>query len=462
MNFILEADHDDLIVLDSLQAAPHGAVTPYLWEKAPDKGDLETAWVIRADASAYRLVSLGFDASSKPNDFRDCGIRLGRLIADAPSLAIDLRSLPTITPDALGALCEGVALGVFKPNKYSEPTLRLILPRDANPTVHEQTVQTGLVIARWTNWARDLVERPAADLGPDVLAREIAARAADLGVTAEIWDETRIKAEGFGATLAVGRGADAGPRVVILRHGSGERPLGLAGKGVTFDTGGLNLKRNPQEIGYMKSDMAGAVAVAGALFAAVELKRAPDVVAVLPMAENMPSGRAMRPGDRVRHPDNSTTEVMDTDSEGRLLLADALSWLKRQNVRALIDVATLSDGGGVGPELWGVWSNAAKLAEQLTHAGDSAGDPGWHLPLRKERDTLLTSRLADRSNVAAGEPDSGQIAACYLSQFVGETAWAHIDNGSTAWLLRDTGPWPEGATGAPLRALTQFLCDETP
>lgn len=460
MNFILEANHDDIIVSDSLQAAPHGALTPHLWEKASENGGVEAAWVIRADASAYRLVSLGIVSSSLPNDFRDCGIRLGRLISEAPSLAIDLRSLPTVSSDAVGALCEGVALGAFKPNKNTEHTLRLILPRDADQTAHKQAAQAGLVIARWTNWARDLVERPAADLGPDVLAREIAARAVDLDITAEIWDETRMEVEGFGATLAVGRGADAAPRVVILRHGAGERPLGLAGKGVTFDTGGLNLKRDPQEIGYMKSDMAGAVAVAGALFAAVELKRAPDVVAVLPMAENMPSGRAMRPGDRVRHPDSSTTEVMDTDSEGRLLLADALSWLKRQNVRALIDVATLSDGGGVGPELWGLWSNAAKLADKLTHAGDSVGDPGWHLPLRRERETLLASRLADRSNVASGEPDSGQIAACYLSQFVGDTAWAHIDNGSTAWLLRDTGPWPEGATGAPLRALTQFLCDE--
>ncbi|MFC7067585.1 leucyl aminopeptidase family protein [Brucella rhizosphaerae] len=462
MNFVLETYDENLVISDNLQAAPYGAATRHLWEKAPENGEVEAAWVISPDGKGHRLFALGLDAFSQSGDYRDCGMRLGRLAADAPTIAVDLLAFSSPNPNAIGALCEGIALGNFKPATRSDQTLRLILPKDVDQTAYEQAAQTGFIIAHWTNWARDLVERPAADLWPEALAQEIAKRAANLGISAEIWDETRMEAEGFGATLAVGRGADAAPRVVILRCGSGDRPIGLAGKGVTFDTGGLNLKRDPQEIGYMKSDMAGAVAVAGALFAAVELNKAPDVLAVLPMAENMPSGRAMRPGDRVRHPDNSTTEVMDTDSEGRLLLADALSWLNRQKVRALIDVGTLSDGGGVGPEFWGTWSNTANLAARLTSAGDDAGDPGWHLPLRNERGTLLRSRIANRSNVASDEPDSGQIAACYLSQFVGQTEWAHIDNGSTAWLLRDTGPWPEGATGAPLRALTQFLCNEKP
>ncbi len=247
---------------------------------------------------------------------------------------------------------------------------------------------------------------------------------------------------------------------MVLRTGGDENPIGLAGKGVTFDTGGLNLKRDIAEIGYMKSDMAGAAAVAGALFAAVELKRAPSVIALLPMVENMPSGRALRPGDRVRHPDASTTEVVDTDCEGRLLLADALSFLAKQKVRALIDVGTLSDGGGVGGEMWGLWSNAPALAERVTRAGALAGDPGWHLPLREERETMLASRVADRRNALVGEPDTGQVAACYLDQFTAGIPWAHIDNGSNAYLLRDTGPWPEGATGAPAAGLTRLLCDE--
>ena len=458
MRLVLETADETLVLSDSLQAAPYGAVAEHFWEKVPEVGDLETAWVVYPNDKGHRRFALGLEPSSDSHDYRNCGIRLGRLAADAPHIAIDLSAFTTIVPIHISALCEGIALGGFKPQKPSNQTLRIVLATNLTQNIYTQAGQSGLVIACWTNWARELVERPAADLGPEALAREISHQATNLGINAEIWDERQMEAEGFGATLSVGRGAEAAPRVVVLRHGSGDRPLGLAGKGVTFDTGGLNLKRDAQEIGYMKSDMAGAVAVAGALFASIELKQSQDVIAVLPLAENMPSGRALRPGDKVRHPDKTTTEVMDTDSEGRLLLADALSWLTRQNVRALIDVGTLSDGGGVGPEFWGLWSNSANLAAELTAAGENAGEPGWHLPLRKERDTLLRSRIADRGNVAAGEPDSGQIAACYLSQFVGKTEWAHIDNGSTAWLLRETGPWPEGATGAPLRALTHFLC----
>ena len=461
MHLVLETADDTLVLSDRFQAVPYGTVSESFGDKAPERGHVETAWIVHPDGRGHRLFALGLDPSSHSHDYRNCGIRLGRLAADTPFIAIDLRTFITIDPKDIGALCEGIALGGFKPQKPSNQTLRVIVAKHLTQSIHMQAGQSGLVVARWTNWAREMVERPAADLGPETLAEEITSQAATLGINAEIWDETRMEAEGFGATLAVGRGAEAGPRIVVLRHGSGDRSLGLAGKGVTFDTGGLNLKRDPQEIGYMKSDMAGAVAVAGALFASVELKQSQDVIAVLPLAENMPSGRALRPGDKVRHPDNTTTEVLDTDSEGRLLLADALSWLARQNVRTMIDVGTLSDGGGVGPEFWGMWSNSANLVGELSAAGENAGDPGWHLPLRKERDTLLPSRIADRSNVAAGEPDSGQIAACYLSQFVGKTEWVHIDNGSTAWLLRETGPWPEGATGAPLRALIQFLCGKT-
>ena len=461
MRLIIETANDGLEITDKVQAAPFGAAATRGFETAPGAGRVEAAWLLAGDSAACRLFPLGLDAESTPRLFRECGLQLGRMIGDATSFAVDLRSMTGLQPEASAALCEGIALGCFRPRTAFVPLLRLVLSEKADQMAHRQAIDDALVVARWTNWARDLVECPAGELGPAALASEIATRAGELGIAAEVWDEARMEAEGFGATLGVGRGSDTVTRVVVLRHGGGIAPLGLTGKGVTFDTGGLNLKRDLEEIGYMKSDMAGAAAVAGAVFAAVALNRAPETIAVLPLVENMPSGRALRPGDRVRHPDDTTTEVVDTDCEGRLVLADALSWLTRQNVRALIDVGTLSDGGGVGPEFWGLWSNAPALAERLTRAGSLAGDPGWHLPLRDEGRTLLASRIADRCNTRIGEPDTGQVAACYLSQFTGGTAWAHIDNGSNAWLLRDTYPWPEGATGAPLRALTRFLCDET-
>ncbi|MBC2775550.1 hypothetical protein H6M51_22050 [Rhizobium sp. AQ_MP] len=460
MHLTIETADDSIGVADALLAAPSGAASIRATGLLPDAGKVDAALVLTPSGTRQRLFSVGIDADSASALYRDCGLRLGRLTADETALTVDLRHLPRLKPEAMTALCEGIALGCFRPQKASGPALRFFLSPEVDLTAHTKAAETAAILAHWTNWARDLVERPAGELRPDDLATEVAAQAAALDIAAEIWDAQRLEAEGFGATLGVGRGSDASPRLVVLRTGKSDHPLGLAGKGVTFDTGGLNLKRDLEEIGYMKSDMAGAAAVAGALFAAVALKRAPAVIAVLPMVENMPSGRALRPGDRVRHPDASTTEVVDTDCEGRLLLADALAFLARQKVRALIDVGTLSDGGGVGGEMWGLWSNNAQFADRVTRAGALAGDPGWHLPLRLERDTMLASRIADRRNTLVGEPDTGQVAACYLDQFTAGIPWVHIDNGSNAYLLRDTGPWPEGATGAPLRALIRLLCDE--
>lgn len=460
MRVTLERAGDGYVISDTVKAVPPGAVAWLGSKETPGAGLVESIWVTGEEGLLQLVFLLGLGVESSLAVFRACGLRLGRLIDETASLGVDLRSMPDLHPAASAAFCEGIVLGGFRPGKPSAANVRLILPPPSDHDAHQRAINAALVVAGWTNWARELVESPAGELGPEALAKEIARRSAELGMTTEIWDEARMKAEGFGATLGIGRGSDAPPRVVVLRHGSGTSCLGLAGKGVTFDTGGLNLKRDPEEIGYMKSDMAGAVAVAGALFAAVSLNRAPDTIAVLPLVENMPSGRALRPGDRVRHPDGTTTEVVDTDCEGRLLLADALSWLAGQNVHTLLDVATLSDGGAVGPELWGLWSNTPALAERLTQAGSLAGDPGWYLPLREEGETLLKSRIANRRNAPVGEPDTGQVAACYLAQFTKGVAWAHIDNGSNAWLPRDTGPWPEGATGAPLRALVRFLCGE--
>ena len=207
----------------------------------------------------------------------------------------------------------------------------------------------------------------------------------------------------------------------------------------------------------MKADMAAAAAVAGAVFAAVELGADPDVTVVLPMAENMPGGHALRPGDVVSHPGGRKTEVVDTDCEGRLVLADAVAHLARSGVKEIIDVGTLTDGGGVGPLLWGCWSTSTSLAAALCDAGEFAGEPGWRLPLRAEYERLIESKVADIANAPLSVPDSGQLAATYLRTFAGDVPWAHIDNGSSAYLDQGFEPWPVGATGSPVRALLQLL-----
>jgi leucyl aminopeptidase len=231
----------------------------------------------------------------------------------------------------------------------------------------------------------------------------------------------------------------------------------LAGKGITFDSGGINLKRDPGEIAWMKSDMAAAAAVAAAVVVASALGSPRSLHAVLPITENMPGSRAQRPGDVVTHPGARTTEVSDTDSEGRLVLADALAWLAATSPAELIDVGTLTDSGALGTAFWGCWSNSDALAGSLVAAGDRSGDRGWRLPLHDSYFALLESRVADLRNAPTDAPDTGVVAATYLGSFVGAVPWAHIDNGSGAWLEREAGGWPDGPTGTPTRALIEYL-----
>lgn len=394
------------------------------------------------------------------------GQSLGLALEPKSAIGISLAELDSLSATIIGAFVEGLALGQFRvgvPMKpeVPRPPIQIILPRGVSKQLDiVDAVHQGTIVARNANWVRHLVEMPPSELTPAELARVVAQRARELGVRAEIWDRDEIASKRFGGTLGVGAGSHNPPAVVVLHSGKGQS-IGLAGKGVTFDAGGINLKRDPAEIAYMKSDMAGAAAVAGAIFCARELNLDPSVLAVLPMAENMPGGGALKPGDVVTHPDGQRTEVVDTDSEGRLLLADAIAWLGAEGVCGIVDVGTLSDGGGVGPLLWGLWSNDDALANALLESGKTAVDPGWRLPLHREYARMLPSRIADSANAPSKTPDTGLMAATFLSRFAGTTPWAHIDNGSSAYLLDDIGAWPEGATSSPMRALFQLLSDRS-
>lgn len=414
-----------------------------------------SALLVPPDDETPPLLAVGMGASESLSAHI---LRLGAMAAARASIgrASCAFVIEGLGDDAVRSVTEGFLLGRYdyaKPETESEPTLL------SGSKPDERAFAVGLVAGRRANWARRLVERPSNELTPEAFAGLLVAEAERLGITAEIWDAPALAAKGFGAVRAVGGGSRHPPLVVALTAGSGKARLGLAGKGITFDSGGLNLKRKPEELAWMKSDMAAAAAVAGALFAARELDADPDVLALLPIAENMPGGDAQRPGDVITHPDGRRTEVTDTDSEGRLILADAIAFLAKSDVAAIIDIGTLTDGGGVGPLLWGAWGNDDKLARALIDAGERAGDPGWRLPLRSEYERFLASKVADITNAPLSSPDSGQIAATYLRSFAGNKPWLHVDNGSSAYLEQDMPPWPEGATGSPLRALLQLLID---
>lgn len=390
------------------------------------------------------------------------GIIFGAALASSRGLAGDVVSLLALeTADETGAglVAEGHAAGRWR---YSRSAARdegeIIVATEVE--VSDDLLLRARLASGAVAWVRSVVEAPPNQLGPQEFADAVVAysdRVAGGAVTVDIWDAAALAARGFGGTLGVGAGSARPPLVVELRTDGVGPVTALAGKGITFDSGGLNLKRDPGEIAWMKADMAAAAAVAAAVITSAALGRAGALHAVLPVAENMPGGGAQRPGDVVQHPDGRTTEVVDTDSEGRLVLADALAWLAAERPARLIDVGTLTDSGAVGTAFWGCWGTSEVLARELLTAGRAVADPGWLLPLHDSYSVLLESRVADVANCSAAAPDTGQLAATYLRTFTADVPWLHIDNGSSAWLERDTPSWPAGPTATPVRALIEML-----
>lgn len=395
---------------------------------------------------------------------RDAAQRLGVISRDIDSVVTTLGDVGSDDCESLRATVEGFLLGAYRPPRLASPLdgqrrpQRLaLLHADPSPA-EEDAVASGVAVGECVNWARDLVHRPAALATPEHVAEECAELARAHGATATVLSASELEAQGFGGVLGVGRGSRNRPCLVeLVHHGADEPPVALIGKGVTFDAGGLNLKTDPKEIEWMRADMAGGAAVAAAVIAAARLSLPVHVVAVIPLAENMPDGNAIRPGDVLTHRGGKTTEIIDTDCEGRLLVADGLAYLSEREPAALIDVATLTDAGGVGYALWAAMGTDRALLRELLDAGGRAGDPGWTLPLPDTYPELFRSDVADVRNTAVDWPDTAVMAATYLREFAGTVPWAHIDNGSTAWYEHAAGAWPEGATGSPARALVRFL-----
>jgi leucyl aminopeptidase len=454
------------------QAVPAQAVTALRRDQrfTAARGQIAPALLLSGTAGGPDLLAVGLGPDQVLDHEALC--TLAQAVAQATAgrqrVVTCLSLLGADRAQTVRAIAEGSLLGRYRFNdqpaaKDATSMLLLVAPGEHNQEPVRSALRQGTVIGRNANWVRRLVDTPPRDLPPAKLAETIAERGRDLGFGVEIWDRDQMLAQNFGGTAAVGAASINQPRVVVLRgakHGT-RKPLGLAGKGITFDSGGINLKRNLAEIFRMKGDMAAAAAVAGALFSAAELGTVPDVIAVLPMAENMPGGNAQRPGDILTHPGGKRTEVIDTDCEGRLILADAIAYLAGQDVEGIIDIGTLTDGGGVGPLLWGCWATNDALVAKLLAAGLTAGEPGWRLPLRPEYVGVLSSTLADIANAPLSVPDIGLTAATYLRAFVGDTPWVHIDNGSSAFMENPIAAWQVGATGSPMRALLQLLRDRS-
>jgi leucyl aminopeptidase len=361
------------------------------------------------------------------------------------------------------ALVAAVADSVYvyrhtKPSAPAAPKLNkaTLVCAKAQAALLAQGLRQGQAIAAGIELAREYANRPANHATPSFLARQAKQLGKQHGFKVEVFDRKQIEKIGMGSFLAVAQGSDEPPRFIVMHYqgaAKGEAPIVLIGKGITFDTGGISLKPGA-EMDEMKFDMGGAASVLGTMRAIGELQPKVNVVALIPTCENMPSGRAVKPGDVVESLSGQTIEILNTDAEGRLILCDALTYAERFKPAAVIDIATLTGAIviALGHHHTGLFASDDTLAGDLLAASHSALDPAWRMPLDEEYDEGLKSNFADMANIA-GRAGGAITAAMFLKRYAGKYPWAHLDVAGTAWKSGAA----KGATGRPVALLTHFV-----
>jgi leucyl aminopeptidase len=321
-------------------------------------------------------------------------------------------------------------------------------------------VNHGTITARGENLARDLQQRPGNIATPSFIADRAREVAEQLDLKITVFDRAQMRDENLHALLAVAQGSQEEPRFVVLEYNGGGdgRPLVLVGKGVTFDTGGISIKP-ADRMEEMKYDMSGAAAVIGAMHAIAQLGLKANVIAVTPLTENMPSGTALKPGDVIGSHNGKSIEIVNTDAEGRLILADALSWVSRYNPAAIVDCATLTGACviALGHHAIGLMGNNGQLIDQVRAAGQRTGERCWPLPLWDEYREQIDSTVADMKN-SGGRAAGAITAGWFLKEFVAdETPWVHLDIAGTAYRDEAAPYLRKGAAGLPTRLLIDWV-----
>jgi leucyl aminopeptidase len=387
--------------------------------------------------------------------------------------------LPGVVPrgtsfvEVAQAMVEGAILGSYQFSVYrservagGEVGAMSILASQRGPIRQlSEGIRRGVATAEATVFVRDLCNHPSNVMTPTKIANEAKVVAKDTGLSLKILDQKEIEALGMGALLGVAQGSHEPPKFIILQYDGArkkdERPVVLVGKTITFDTGGISLKP-AENMEQMKADMTGGAEVLASIRAAARLKLPLNLISILPVAENMPGGRAMRPGDVVKTLSGKTVEVQNTDAEGRLILSDGLTYATRFKPAALIDIATLTGACVValGQFAIGMFGTDVKLKDAVRKAGIRSGERVWEMPLWDEYFEQLRSDVADMRNI--GGRGGGMItAALFLSKFVGDSPWVHLDIASTDWSERERAYTPKGPTGIGTRLLVQYLIDRS-
>jgi leucyl aminopeptidase len=434
------------------------------------KGDVRS--VPGADGTTTFVVGVGPAEEVDANVLRYAAGALARAAKRHASLSVDLLSaLPAGTDVVAGAqaIAEGLVLGgyqfsTFKSDPKPAELSRVVLVGGGGKRA-EVAIERGLVLAEAVAWARDLENEPGGSLTPDKLAQKAAAEGTRAGFEVTVWDEKAIRKEKLGGLLGVNRGSDQAPRFLRLEY-SPDKPSGtvaLVGKGITFDSGGLSLKPSDGMIG-MKGDMGGAAAVLGTFRAIAALGAKVRVLGFLPITDNMTGGDATRVGDVLTIRNGTTVEVLNTDAEGRLILADGLSLASEATPDAIVDLATLTGACMValGDRMAGLMGNHQGWLDQVQDAAGAVGEPVWQLPLPAYLRGKLDSELADIKNITDTRYGGALAAGVFLQEFVADgIPWAHLDIAGPADSSEVDGELVKGGTGFGVRTLVELLSSYT-
>ena len=469
----MERPDGDIAAIDK---ALDGAISQLI-SQGEIKGKLNEITIIHSlgKLSATRVVIVGL---GKQQDLSQDKVR--GAIAEACRL-LRQRGISSIATIAQGAgiagitpggaaqsITEGALLGVYsfrkhitKEAEYSEIKQLLIVSSGESdlPTL-EQGCNKGKVMAEATNLARDMVNEPANHMTPNQMAEAAEKLAEACGLEVNVLEREQMQELGMGALLGVAQGSRQPPKFIILHYRGGDSSkidVALVGKGITFDSGGISIKPSGK-MDEMKGDMSGGAAVIAAMGAIAQLKPKINVMAVVPATENLPDGNAMKPGDVLTAMDGKTIEIISTDAEGRLALADALGYVRKFNAKSIIDVATLTGACviALGKVCTGAFGNNQELMDRVITAGAEAGELIWQMPMYDQYKEQNKSDVADIKNV--GGRDAGAItAAQFLSEFAGDTPWVHLDIAGTFMTDKEKNYLIKGATGVPTRTLVNLV-----
>ncbi|MEW6733858.1 MAG: leucyl aminopeptidase [Acidobacteriota bacterium] len=468
-----EGEGTNEALLKELNGHTEGALASIL-EHREFRGKLnEVAYIHRAPGlKARRLLLVGVGKREKFSHFqlRQAVGTSARILKNKGVQTVAWVVRDNLNPEmSATAIVDAMLASLFEPDSYKTKEREerpfnqflIIVPESIRVPI-EVGATRGQIVGEAVNFARQLINEPSSNLTPKIMAEQAEQLAEGLPLNIDVLNEAQMRELGMGALLGVARGSNEEARLIVLKYehpdAQNDETIAFIGKGITFDSGGISIK--PSEgMEKMKYDMAGAAAVMGAMRAIAQLKPRARIVGVMACAENMPSGTAIKPGDVLRSMSGKTIEVINTDAEGRLVLADAITYAKQKlGATRLVDLATLTGACSIvlGPVYAGLLSNDETMSNSLIAAGQEVGERLWQLPLDEEYGEQLRSDIADLKNTG-GRPAGMITAGYFLKEFAGDTPWAHLDIASTAWNSEKKPYISKGPTGIGVRLLANWI-----